>query len=150
MFLGWCGPGGAASLVQLVWHTFGYSLVAIADAESLSVVSCMRETVLFRTTSMTCFMDLAPVAHWILVLGWPSLWWNNRLSEILHGPGRLTNLKEYLILQVIVLSVRSLAVWTLRDPYNPRVPIPQNAAHLFMLLFMFMVSASALNLLLIY
>jgi hypothetical protein len=135
----------ASVLGQLAWHTLGYTIVASTDSEVPSPMSCIRETMLFRTTSMACFADLSRLAHWILVLGWPSLWWNNRLSEKLHGAGRLVNLNEYLVLQVIVIAARTFAVWSLRDPFNPVLPIPQNAAHLFMILFISVVSTVPLN-----
>jgi hypothetical protein len=88
----------------------------------------------------SCFVALAPLVQWLLILGFLSSWWNNRLAQRIHGSGRLVNLNEYLVLQVVFLAARSFSVWALRDPSSSFIPIPQEAAHLFMALFIVIVS----------
>lgn len=136
---------------QAAWNVMGamvkpdYEDGLRAEETEATLSICSHQYMQFRVMTSECAALAAPIAGLALVLGVVSIWWNNRLSEKARLPGcRMVGLKDYYKLQVLVLMARIGAWVFLKDGYAAGLSLPAlRAAHLFMLVFIAIVSILA-------
>ncbi|KAF2142297.1 uncharacterized protein K452DRAFT_286733 [Aplosporella prunicola CBS 121167] len=89
-----------------------------------------------------CVSTFNPEMQLALVLALGSFWWNSKLSAKFNGAiGRLRGLGDHMKLQVLVLLVRGVSWWVLRDPAETKLTQPMyRALHLFVASFLLVTS----------
>ncbi|PGH27534.1 hypothetical protein AJ80_00775 [Polytolypa hystricis UAMH7299] len=128
---------------QLAWNLAGsiateHLGMETQDSVSLFSIttSCVRQGLKHRQIADECTSVVTPYAGLALFLGVASIWWNPRLRHKVEGKGRITGMREYYKIQIVVLVVRFVAWACLQDQsitgLDPRLP---PAIHAFMGLF---------------
>jgi predicted small integral membrane protein len=135
----------ASLLGQLQWHVFGAIQKVDPNADDATYISCLSSALKSRAVESYCVHLATAHLQLFLLLGAISIWWNNRLREKLFSRGKLINITDYTVLQLTVLGVRLASVWLLSDTNGFTLPIPLEAGHLFMLLFLAIVSFRVLS-----
>lgn len=84
----------------------------------------------------SCLALITPRPEVALVLGFGSIWWNNKLRQKLHSrSGRLVGLGPYMQFQVLVLAIRAASWWVSRDSGQVRLSLEiERLLHMVMLL----------------
>lgn len=84
----------------------------------------------------SCLALITPRPEAALVLGFGSIWWNNKLRQKLHGrSGRLVGLGSYMQFQALVLAIRAASWWISRDSSKASLSLEvDRLLHMVMLL----------------
>lgn len=133
---------------QLAWDIMGSMTVGNSTWEPAeipsfsSILGCINSGLEQRRMAAECSSALVPYSRQSLFLGILSLWWNPRLRLKVEGKsGRLTGLREYYKIQIVVLVVRFVTWACLQDPsiIGLNSSLPQ-AIHIFTGIFTVIVS----------
>jgi len=141
------GVAWSASLLgQMEWHLLG--LIPLAPMQEdvmygnlFSKQLCAYNGFMAIETQRNCLLAAQDLAWTGLKFGLLACWWNFKLAEKLYSHGRLRGVGEHLTLQIVVLAIRAVALWTLSDAGSQlAIGIPTNAAHGMMLVLLLIVS----------
>ncbi len=131
---------------QIFWDVMGvlvkldYEDGLRAENTEATLGNCITQFPALRTMEPACVAAANPIAEVALLMGLASMWWNNRLSERIEHPScDMVGLSEYYKLQVIVLVAR-IGVWYYLQAPAGIDPAVVRAAHLFLLMFLIIVS----------
>ncbi|KAK7512015.1 Ima1 N-terminal domain-containing protein [Phyllosticta citriasiana] len=141
----WAGLLWWSSIVgHLVWSAMGVfaSPSILGDGKDVQVFNgrtCIDQARKYGVMQSECVSTWYPEMRNIMLLALATFWWNNKLAvRIDSSRGRLTGLKDHLILQVLMLIVRGTTWWILRDPAESTLPIDvYRAVHAAVFVFIF-------------
>ena len=119
---------------QLVWDIASFMSAENVSSElgldmpimGSTVKSCIFQAIEQGHMPAECGAAAQPYAGVTLLLGALGVWWNPKLRHKVNGTtGRLTGLREYYQIQIVVLVARFVAWTILQDSsigdYNPNI-----------------------------
>ncbi|RDI85366.1 GDP-Man:Man(3)GlcNAc(2)-PP-Dol alpha-1,2-mannosyltransferase [Venturia inaequalis] len=135
---------------QIEYHAMGMLPSAEVQDDTtytswLSTQKCVWIAARTNRSQLNCLVATHERAWSGLWLGLLSCWWNNKLAEALYSQARIRGVNNHMALQTIVLLVRAAALWSLDLSSLRDSGIPLNAAHGFMLIFLFLTALTSLR-----
>ena len=144
----------ASVCIQLLWHIFGIVLEDSSDWLLLnsyttdSVQSCILSFSKTWTVHGECYKMSGHLTKYALYMACSSIFWNHKLLQKVRRPGgRLVRWDEHFRLQIITITMRTVAWWYLHDKNSiPVTTLAFKGAHIFMLVLLSVVCYSFLEL----
>ncbi|KAK3065316.1 hypothetical protein LTS18_001067 [Coniosporium uncinatum] len=114
--LGWW----SSMLAQLLWH--GIASMPLSTGDELFAptswklaMQCAIHTTNTGTVDRACVVLVHDRVPYTIALSALCIWWNDKLGQFIHQ-GRMTGLKEYYTLQIVILALKAVPWLLMADP----------------------------------